>query len=227
MITEWQDGWGHPQSCETRRKISLALREVWVIERISQYTGRGVIEFSDGELLDCDGLSPFPTRKTIRLPDRRPYVLERCDIPAERAFLRVLSLRWFCRSEGLDYGNLYRTWKSGGWYTDTAELLSRDEWSNVKSKYAIRDCLEKEGQYYELPCGRHRRYQASCRDCNSLMTCPDEKPVRIAYSDVELVVPYGSSYRRLHPPRECLTEVCPPRRHGSCRRGAPLGGRSG
>ena len=145
MTRTWKGGWGHPQSHETRRKIGRRLEKVWVIERISRYAGDGIIEFEDGELLDCDGLSHHP--RIVRRPGNPAFV--RYSIPAERAFLRVPNLRRFCRAEGLDYGNLYRTYRLGGWYTDTAQLLSGSEEANIRSQYAIRACL-KQGDYYDI-----------------------------------------------------------------------------
>lgn len=203
--TKWHGGYGHPQSYEARRKIGRSKQEVWIIERLSQYTGRGIIEFSCGELWDCDGLSPRTRKRKVRLPSGGVVTLIRCDIPAERSFLRVANLRSFCRNEGLDYRNLRRTLDKGGWCTDHG-LLSGDEWANVASKYAVRACLKEEGQYYELPCERHAHcgHQPNCRGCTSYATWPYGKPVRIEYSDseTELVHAYGGTYRRLHPPRD-------------------------
>ena len=189
---------GHPQSSKTRRKIGRRLQRVWVIERITRYVGDGIIEFENGELLDCDGLTHYSP--IVHRPGYPPF--RRYSIPAERAFLRVPNLRRFCRAEGLDYGNLYRTYRLGGWYTDTAQLLSGGEEANVRSQYAIRACLN-EGDYYDIPCERHSHcgFKSSCASCRAFATWLDGKPVKVGYSeDSGLVIHTASGYRRIFLP---------------------------
>ena len=209
MTRTWKGGWGHSQSYETRRKIARVFEDVWVIERISQYIGQGIIEFEDGELLDCEGLSSEPRKTTIRLPDRGDSTVILCDIPTERAFLRVFGLRQFCRNEGLDYGRLYRTLVAGGWCADTAAILNRGEEAHIRSKYAIRARLEG-NDCCKIPCGTHsihlgknckkREFDESCSSCWAFTTWPDGKPVAITHSDRGAVIYAGARYRRLYPP---------------------------
>ena len=182
-----QVGWGHPQSESTRRKIAQALHKAWVIERWCQYTGRGVIEFADGELLDCEGLSYH--KKIIRIPGYPPFA--DYDVPPERAFLKVVNLRRFCRSEGLDYGNLYKTYSSGGWCYD---MVMDQEWKII-AKYSIRAQLNSIDDSYSIPCERHTCYNDLCRSCKATGVN------RVGFSDgnIRVTMYTGAKYERIFP----------------------------
>ena len=196
-----QAGWGHPQSNQVRSKIARALAKVWVIERIRQYSGDGTIEFNDGELLDCEGLTKG--ERTVRFPGRPPFTV--CDIPSERAFLRVTNLRKFCRDESLDYGNLRKTFNTGGWCSDY--------YTRMTIRYAIRACLETDGAYYEIPCEKHSRYGGfteSCADCKGYSTWPEGKPVRITFAvDRDYTMNIGPIYKAIYPEPDMFVGLAP------------------
>ena len=94
-------GWSGPSPIEPSEEQNCpGPSKVWVIERIRQYSGDGTIEFDDGELLDCEGLTKG--ERTVRFPGRPPFTI--CDIPSERAFLKSYQFAKVCRDESLIMG---------------------------------------------------------------------------------------------------------------------------